>query len=79
MTHAIAELDGHWAEVVAIKVDETVARSAAALTRRHPLAGGDAIQLASALRVDEQELVFVAWDRSLRTAALSEGIAVAPA
>lgn len=79
MAHAIAELGDYWAEVAAIRVDETVARSAAALTHRHPLAGGEAIQLASALRVDEQELVFVAWDRSLRAAALNEGLAVAPA
>ena len=79
MAHAIAELDGYWTEIVAIRVDETVARSAAALTHRHPLTGGDAIHLASALRVDDQELVFVAWDRALRIAALDERLAVAPA
>lgn len=79
LAFTIAELERSWDAVVAVRVDETVARSAAALTRRYPLAGGDAIQLASALRVDEEELVFVAWDRSLRAAALSEGLAVAPA
>lgn len=79
LAQAVAELEGYWAQVAALRVDDAVARAAETLTRRYPLAGCDAIHLASALRVDDEELVFVAWDRSLRAAALAEGVAVAPA
>jgi hypothetical protein len=78
LLEALGELDEYWDEVVAVKVDADLARAAGALTRRHPLRGGDAIHLASAVEVDDPELVFVAWDDALRRAALAEGFPVAP-
>ena len=79
LLQALGELDEHWSELVAVKVDDQVARAAGALTHRHLLRGGDAIHLASAMEVSDPELVFVAWDDALRKAARDEGLAVAPA
>lgn len=48
------------------------------LTHRHPLSGADAVHLASALALGIDDVVLVTWDARLHTAALAEGLAVAP-
>lgn len=42
------------------------------------LRAGDAIHLATALRLDEPDLLFASWDGDLRRAAGELGLAVAP-
>jgi predicted nucleic acid-binding protein len=79
LQRAIAEFEDGWARMVAVVVDLTVGTRAAALTSKHALRGQDAIHLASALRLDDDELVLATWDRRLKEAALAEGVAVAPA
>jgi len=76
---ALDELEGRWSSLATIEVDEMIARGAGLLAGRHALRALDAIHLASALRLEDPELVVVSWDERLRRAALDEGIAVAPA
>ena len=76
---ALDELEGRWSSLATIEVDEMIARGAGLLAGRHALRALDAIHLASALRLEDPELVVVSWDERLRQAALDEGIAVAPA
>lgn len=59
-------------------VDLTLARHAGELAQRHALRGYDAIHLASALSLDDPNLVLVTWDRDLSSAARAAGRAVAP-
>jgi predicted nucleic acid-binding protein len=79
LERAAAELEDAWPRMIAVLVDRSVGIISAALTGTHQLRGQDAIHLASALRLDDAELVLATWDRRLRQAALDEGIAVAPA
>ena len=76
---ALIELEGRWSSLATIEVDEMIARGAGLLAGRDALRALDAIHLASALRLEDPELVVVSWDERLRRAALDEGIAVAPA
>jgi uncharacterized protein len=78
LERAIAEVEDGWARMLAVVVDPTVGTRAAALTGSYALRGQDAIHLASALRLEDDELVLATWDGRLRQAALDEGIAVAP-
>ncbi len=61
-----------------IELDDTLIRAAADAAEVLQLTAGDAIHLASALTLDEPELVFATWDAELRRAALDAGLAVAP-
>jgi uncharacterized protein len=79
LQRAIVEVEDGWARMIAVVVDPTVGARAAALTGSYSLRGQDAIHLASAQRLDVDELVLATWDRRLKEAALAEGIAVAPA
>jgi uncharacterized protein len=49
------------------------------LTHRHGLRGYDAVHLASALALTSTRIVLATWDADLRRAAVTEGLAVAPA
>jgi predicted nucleic acid-binding protein len=62
-----------------IGVDEALAHEAGKLADNHALRGYDAVHLASALSVEDDELVVVTWDRDLAAAALRCGRPVAPA
>lgn len=79
LQRALSELDELWPDVLVTRVDGPLAVAAADLAGVHPLRGQDAIHLASALELDDAELVLATWDRRLRKAALDEGLAVAPA
>lgn len=62
-----------------LAVTEEVTNLAAQLTQRHPLKGYDAVQLASALRLQEvlgpeRPVIFVTGDESVVTAAKAEGL-----
>jgi uncharacterized protein len=66
---------------VMVPLASPMLRDAAGLTGVHPIAAGDAIQLASALaarRADPECRTFACFDRRLRAAAAAEGFAVVP-
>ncbi len=56
-------------------------RAAGSLTWQHPLRGGDAIHLASAIafRAASHDLAFACWDRRLWEVAAREGFLMIPA
>ena len=63
--------------MLALDVDETVARMAGSLAETHGLRGMDAIHLASASLLADARPVVVTWDAELRKAAQAEGLSVA--
>jgi predicted nucleic acid-binding protein len=62
-----------------VEVSPEVAADAGELAESHALRGYDAVHLASALAVLDDELLMVTWDDDLATAARREGLTVAPA
>ena len=56
-----------------------MAQRAGALAGEHALRGADAVHLASLLALGDPTALFVAWDRRLRTGALSVGARLVPA
>jgi predicted nucleic acid-binding protein len=68
----------YWAAVRPVELTEAVEDHAARLTAVHALRGADAVHLASALAIDDADLVVAAWDRRLHQAAVTEGLRIAP-
>jgi predicted nucleic acid-binding protein len=66
-------------EVAIVELTPEVAREAAELVTKYPLSGADAVHLASALSLDDASPLLVTWDHRLGSAAMSEGLFVAPA
>jgi predicted nucleic acid-binding protein len=64
-------------ELVSIGVDREVTRLAGEHATEFGLRGYDAVHLATALDLGEEELVFVTWDEDLRRAAHSAGLGTA--
>lgn len=62
-----------------VGIDDTLARSAGELAELHGLRGHNAVHLASAISLEDSELLTVTWDRDLADAAVACGYAVAPA
>jgi uncharacterized protein len=54
-------------------------REAGQLARSHALRGADAVHLASALAIDDPDLIIAVWDRRLHTGAVTAGLHIAPA
>lgn len=71
--------DEYWAAIRPVELTSTVAQHAGKLTRLHSLKGADAVHLASALAIDDPDLVIAVWDRRLHTAAQATGTPIAPA
>lgn len=67
-----------WSRLAAVDLDESLVSEAGDLSDRHGLRAGDAIHLASALRVAEGPTTFIAFDAQLRDAAAAEGFIVLP-
>jgi predicted nucleic acid-binding protein len=75
----VTALDGDWEQYLIVDVSAALCRFAGDLAETHPLRGGDAIQLASALTTDSEaqgEVLFLCFDERLRTAAEAEGLFV---
>lgn len=72
---AVRELETKYQELNIVELDEVLARRAGHLAELHRLRGYDAVHLAAADRVRDADLVVVAGDRPLLTAAAAEGIA----
>jgi predicted nucleic acid-binding protein len=71
--------EGYWAAARKVELTPDVEQRAGRLARSHALRGADAVHLASALAVDDGELVVAVWDRRLHGGALAAGVQVAPA
>jgi hypothetical protein len=74
---AVREFEARYQELDFIELDDVLARRAGHLAELHELRGYDAVHLAAADRVRDPDLVVVAGDRALLTAAAAEGIATA--
>lgn len=73
---ALGQLDLRYAEMDRILVDESLVRRAGALADELALRGHDAVHLAAAERVADDETVLVAGDRKLCAAAAACGLQV---
>ena len=67
----------YFAELDIVEIDAVLARSAGDVADALALRGYDAVHLAAARRVLDADLVFVAGDRALLTAAAADGMTVA--
>jgi hypothetical protein len=68
-----------WAAARPVELTAAVERLAGQLAQSHALRGADAVHLASALAVDDVELIVAVWDRRLHAGVLAAGIRVVPA
>jgi uncharacterized protein len=75
---AADELDEHWATFNIVEVDEALVILASAAAEAFALRAYDAVQLASALTLNTDDLVFLSWDRPLRAAATRAGLSAEP-
>lgn len=76
---AAAAFEEAWTAYVVIELSDSVSRRAGTIAEVYALRAGDAIQLASALEVDADDSLIVAWDVRLRSAARRVGVPVYPA
>lgn len=65
-----------WTAIDVVDVSEEITTSAATLTRPYSLRGYDAVHCATAIAVNDQELVAAAGDRQLLDAWREQGLAV---
>lgn len=74
---AVSELDSIVLEISYVEVSAELATSAGNLAQTHGLRGYDAVHLASALLVNDDDVALVTGDRDLAAAAQAMGMAVA--
>ncbi|MGF1668718.1 MAG: type II toxin-antitoxin system VapC family toxin [Acidimicrobiia bacterium] len=74
---AVAELDSIITEIDHVELTADLASSAGQLAQDHGLRGYDAVHLAAALAVADDDLVLVTGDAELAAAAAAEGLSVA--
>ena len=74
---AVTELDSKYKEFDLVEVDDELARHAGHLAEAHGLRGYDAVHLAAADRMCDPDLVVVAGDEALLSAATAEGRSLA--
>jgi uncharacterized protein len=68
-----------WAATRPVELTPTVEQQAGQLAKSHALCGADAVHLASALAINDPDLVVAVWDRRLHVGVLAAGARVAPA
>ena len=76
---AVESFDSSWEALLIVELSETVGTRAGSIADAFGLRAGDAIQLASAMALDAEDTVLVAWDARLRFAARAAGVATYPA
>jgi uncharacterized protein len=74
----IGAMEAIWGGMVVLDLTEGIARDAGDLTETFGLRAGDAVQLATARAVESDDVVLVAWDQRLRTAAIAAGFSLYP-
>lgn len=67
-----------WAATRKVELTADVEQRAGHLARSHALRGADAVHLASALAIDDDDLIVAVWDRCLHSGALTSGMQVTP-
>jgi hypothetical protein len=72
----VRDLDGLYAQLDRVEIDDDLVRRAGDVAERFGLRGYDAVHLAAAERLTDDEVVLVAGDRELCEAAGSLGLAV---
>jgi uncharacterized protein len=65
---AVRSIDELCKELDVIGLDAVLARTAGELAERHALRGYDAVHLASAIAIEDPDLVMATWDRDLAAA-----------
>lgn len=75
---AKAKLERLLTQVRLVEPTPLLLRAAGELTERHRLRAYDAVHLASALSLGDDDLVLASWDAELRRSAREAGLAVAP-
>jgi predicted nucleic acid-binding protein len=78
LRRAVSDLELFYAALTLIELDGALAQHAGDLAERHQLRGYDAVHLASALSVGDENLVLVSWDCDLAAAAVMAGLNAAP-
>ena len=68
-----------WAATRPVELTPAVEQQAGQLAKSHALRGADAVQLASALAINDPDLVVAVWGRRLHVGVLAAGGRVAPA
>jgi predicted nucleic acid-binding protein len=76
---ALEEFEGKYEDLATVGVDAQLVQSAGDRAESFGLRGYDAVHLATALALSEEEVVVVTWDGDLSHAAESAGLAVAGA
>ncbi len=76
LTAAVTELDSIVAEIDLIELTAELAHAAGELAEEHGLRGHDAVHLAAARSVADEEFVLATGDAELATAARARGLAV---
>jgi predicted nucleic acid-binding protein len=74
---ALAAFEELCADLVTVGVDQELAARAGAHAEELGLRGYDAVHLATALELGDEEIVLVTWDRDLAQAAARVGLGVA--
>lgn len=74
---ALADLEDIQRDLVSIGVDQDLAHRAGKLAEDFRLRGYDAVHLATALELGDENVVFVTWDGDLRRAAEQVGLGAA--
>lgn len=75
---AVRAFREEWPAFGVVAADQDLVEGAAGLTRKHDLRSLDALHLAGALLLEDEELVMAIWDRRLHSAAQEEGLRVIP-
>jgi hypothetical protein len=75
---ALRILRSEWPAFGVIEVDQALVESATELALRHEMRSLDALHLASALLLPQDELTVAVWDVRLHRAARAEGLQVVP-
>ena len=75
---AVRAFREEWPAFGVVAVDQELVESAASLALARDLRSLDALHLAAALLLGDEELVMASWDRRLHSAAQGEGLRVIP-
>lgn len=77
-TAAVRNFEREWPSLGVIELDQQLAEQATGFTMKHELSSLDAIHLAAAILLPEEDLVMATWDIRLHRAARVENLPVFP-